>query len=624
MENLGTNESITVWIGLPRAQKGMLTDRLELAAANGTIETVMDYEHMKAALLEEKRNAIASIQDAPVEYIEALGVRSIRRCRSMSCLVAELTSDQITALAGREDIVTVQSLSGIGKLEEVSGEEILQGTQLKQLVDTSDGTHPPYDGEYGSGSSDDLLFATAELGTPHIDHKAFNDASSPYSERINTLFQCNDYTCWVVDYYSPPADGDSFIDNHFTATAGITFGDLRDSQDSAITSTEQRIERSGYAGESWIQFYKTNGSEDSWAEALGKMPDPIDVPRLVNSSWGFNDTDTYCRGTDSLSRVSNELFENGILQIKSAGNEFHYQNPANCNITSPGSAIGTFTVGGHTNSPWQDDEDDVRHGIVYYKSSRGGVSWSDGRHRSIVDVTATACRTKALDAYGGYTTQDCGTSFAAPTVTGAALDFVDWYKSNVGDSIDQPGRLFASLLLFGDRQQESGGKMTTRFDHLWGAGRLKMRMFNTYGMDRPYKWVLGRGCISHHSTVTYTFPNPPVESDADIFKAVLFWYDRRHENGSTIDNLDLKLYDGTTLLRQSNDSYDNKERIYYSGIGGKSISLKIYGANVTADNEGCGTNRMRFYFAAFYEDSARDDAEGPWNYSWYDWSVEPE
>ena len=41
------------------------------------------------------------------------------------------------------------------------------------------------------------------------------------------------------------------------------------------------------------------------------------------------------------------------------------------------------------------------------------------------------------------------------------------------------------------------------------------------------------------------------------------------------------------------------------------MKLEIKEFNVTADNTGCGTNSMRVYFAYYYEDTDRDDGNGP-------------
>ena len=41
------------------------------------------------------------------------------------------------------------------------------------------------------------------------------------------------------------------------------------------------------------------------------------------------------------------------------------------------------------------------------------------------------------------------------------------------------------------------------------------------------------------------------------------------------------------------------------------MQLEISGFDVTADDEGCGANMQRVYYAYFYEGHARDDGDGP-------------
>ena len=61
-------------------------------------------------------------------------------------------------------------------------------------------------------------------------------------------------------------------------------------------------------------------------------------------------------------------------------------------------------------------------------------------------------------------------------------------------------------------------------------------------------------------------------------------------------------------------AYYNKERVFYTPVGGQAVYLEIKGYNVTADYAGCGTNSMRVWYTWFYEDNDRDDGNGPsWN-----------
>jgi hypothetical protein len=112
-----------------------------------------------------------------------------------------------------------------------------------------------------------------------------------------------------------------------------------------------------------------------------------------------------------------------------------------------------------------------------------------------------------------------------------------------------------------------------------------------------------------------------IPSTVDVLKAVVYWYDDRHDGSlsalgypaGTKDNLNLYLVDDTGTTIASSTTSDNKERIiaYGSSIQGKILRLKVRGANVSNDFSSCGTNKAKFTWAYFFEDSARDDVDGP-------------
>lgn len=258
-------------------------------------------------------------------------------------------------------------------------------------------------------------------------------------------------------------------------------------------------------------------------------------------------------------------------------------------------------------------------------SSWGGslTSAGEGRRRSIIDITGAYCQARrpvhtSDTAFGTF----CGTSAATPSVAGAAITLIDNYKTNFSNFIDDPGGLFTWMLMMGDRSSSGqadntglDGKLWGRFDHRFGAGKLRMRMLNSAGMDAPYYIYNGWTCVDDGEI--YIVPmneGQTLSADVDSAKAVIWWYDRRMQNASSqaIDNIDLRLSTTTGMtLQSSTDPYDNKERVYYRDVGGHAIQLEIIGQSVTADNAGCGSNSMKVYFAILVEDDDRDDADGP-------------
>lgn len=111
-----------------------------------------------------------------------------------------------------------------------------------------------------------------------------------------------------------------------------------------------------------------------------------------------------------------------------------------------------------------------------------------------------------------------------------------------------------------------------------------------------------------------------IPSGADVVKAVIYWYDPRTVFAPPVgvdvpDDIDLRLerYDVSSwkLVQSSLDAYEPRERVYADSLVNQYYRLKISGVNVTADTVGCGTNSMKVYYAWMYEDSARNDADGP-------------
>ena len=572
-----------------------LSSELERFIALGVVQTELELRTARVELVERRQASILAVQQPILDLLESSGGEILHRCKNMPCLAARLPPSLVWELVRHPYVERIDLDDVTRATSEVMGDMVIRGTQIAQFIDAG------YDGENGSGK--DITFGVVEISGFNDEHLGYRD-SSGLATRIRRRVSCTGKGCVSVPNF-PRA-----TDNHGMGVSGIIFGDLRDGQDPSVTNSGSRINRSGYAGEAQAFLYDINASVSGLQAALDDIVARAPYPSIVNLSLEAPFDDKHCKGQSALSRSANDLFEAGILLIKSAGNSGH-AGGGDCTVGSPGSAIGTFTVGGHGNSI-TGTQQDVRYASIYKRSSRGGVSWAEGRNRTIVDVTAFPCRDRLFDRSGRYSYSGCGTSFSTPTVAAGAINFIDFYKQAYSNLIDNPGLLFANLLLMGDREGERG-RRSNEFDSLWGAGRFKMRRWDGPGLDAPAGWKSGWTCIGDGEIVNVDVNNGmPLDPSVNDFKAVLFWYDRRHENGERVDDIDLRLrkVGGGTLVK-SIDSYDNKERVYYSKPGGKALTLEISGERVTADSEGCGTNSMKVYYAFFFEDDARNDADGP-------------
>lgn len=87
-----------------------------------------------------------------------------------------------------------------------------------------------------------------------------------------------------------------------------------------------------------------------------------------------------------------------------------------------------------------------------------------------------------------------------------------------------------------------------------------------------------------------------------------FRSDARHGTNGTLDDIDLYLeWNGIPI--DASAGTDNKERIYYDDVDAGDYQLAIHGWDVTADNAGCGNNKMRVYYAWYAEDFDRESSE---------------
>jgi len=169
-------------------------------------------------------------------------------------------------------------------------------------------------------------------------------------------------------------------------------------------------------------------------------------------------------------------------------------------------------------------------------------------------------------------------------------------------------------------------KMDRGFDSRWGAGRLKGRMLNKFGMDDPAGWHIGRVCVKNREKVKIPVPSPNIWHNSlkpkmNTFKAVAFWFDQNHQNGKQINDFDLAFSrpDGSHIVADLK-TQDNKARVFFKSTGQSGISSTLAGQNLTLDIIGsrvinnerrCQENGMYVYYAYIFENDERNDSDGP-------------
>jgi hypothetical protein len=181
-----------------------------------------------------------------------------------------------------------------------------------------------------------------------------------------------------------------------------------------------------------------------------------------------------------------------------------------------------------------------------------------------------------------------------------------------------PGVQKVFLLEMGDRAIDPNTRCASGYNAHWGAGRTRVRRFDDGGMDAPWGRQNGYVCVGDGEEVIIPVRNGQmVPSGADALKAAIWWY--TDDFSSPVPNdIDLWLQwsnDGSSWSTISSDTgTDLKKRVYYGSVGGHYARLRVVGSEVNSghgDRGSCAVGKARVYYIWIYEDSARDDYDGP-------------
>ena len=606
---------------------GTLSRDIDLAVLRGEVSTWGDIRQVRH---ERHQNSLQIGADTINDFLmkfEQRGVVLHQASRVSGCLtvlaptnvVEEMIADPIIASA---ELAEQEIMEDAGYSWTVEG-PTLTGYELEDLIQSTQ--------FYEEGYSGDERIAIVDGDGPvYRMHLGFDDASG-----IDRVENCGnpDSNDECQDNLNPDTGAISEVAAHANAATSMVLGDITADQDTDHTNDIPQRRRSGVARGATALAITL---DDDWSDIiLAESPEMAMMVKVsggtpTDSSGDYNNT-VDCTGTETNARKLNYLFEEGVAVFQSAGNTGHGASKK-CKVRPLAAAMGAFTVGAYRVSDPADNE------VIDNDSARGGTSDAggiiDGGGRTIIDLMGPARYKNAYPHYDARENQppkesfyygtDWGsdgipndfpnTSSSTPVVAGAAALFREWWLDDIGSAINNPERLYVQMLLMGDRTGESS-TLTTGFDGLWGAGKLRLRKYDAAGMDAPAGLRWGNTCVDDEDYV-YIDLHPSWQTlpgDINMLKTVIWWYDTRHDDGTAHAKIDLAIQwdDNSTWTDVATSETDDNRQHVYIEPNNVAYRAEFYGRDVSGitTSQGCGTDSIKVWFAAYMEDSDRDDGE---------------
>lgn len=638
------------------------------------VDWLAEHESREQAMAQaelERQAELEGLMATTTRKLQALGACELHgRSRAAHAGYLRCTPDELRTLARDAEFVLELDVLDQGQPMGMRGDDKRGATGSQSQLALSGS----FDGDHGTAGSGRVDVEVALLDGEGFyrawEHPAFDDwADGP--SRIDRHLYCNS----SGNCYNDTVSGT--VSNHGARAMIGAFSHLLQGQDPTVPNAADREDRTHGAYEARLETYRWLEDDGEPALTLEYASDPtvgngVDIAVI---SWGnsaCNNVDAHTAWRDAWDFA----YSHGTFGVISAGNSVKETND-DCTANGWATrvdmlAVGAFgdNVGDMTNgkaatpiSSWSydtqplmgwhwtdlagatncinaDDDDDTD----CWSSAYGGgkLRFGDGVVRSardVIDVVAPAGRELGAKMTGpaaaSYGNQCCGTSMAAPEAASAAVTLKDWANSSGYGVFTDPGFMHVNMLLMGDgtRGDHDAGAApagsTSNMDPLWGAGRLKMRLFSDAGMDGPWAWGTGAFWIYDGDVVDVVIGGAPIGNDVDAFTSAFAW-DEPYLNSSDATHAAADIVfrvvvtnpvngvcvnpggsGGTTVY--SDLSYDPQKVIrirpgVIEQLHGKCAWMRYQAYDIPTGPDGFA--RRYVYRADYWEDLDREVAEG--------------
>jgi subtilisin-like proprotein convertase family protein len=505
-----------------------------------------------------------------LEVLPTLGARTLGAADTAPLVFAELPAQAVQQLADLPYVDTIDLLVEGGPEEDAGGEKGTGGPELSTAAPASKSNIVNNRGINGAGVTAAVIEGDSiEFANPYL-----------------------------VDGTCGPNASCPCIQEHPTSVGGIM-----SSTHSAYTGVAPGIGSSLLSGNGETDCLTDwtlaeHQSATNWA--LGQ------VARVLNNSY-YIETDGVMHNSD---RWMDYVFRGyGVLEVKSAGN----LGETTANISSPGLGYNTLTVGmveDKNTITWDDD-------------TMGEISsWKEPAGREKPEVSAVGCGEwvtgsgglPGIISTGRYSPwvydQGCGTSYAAPIVTGAGALLIQRNSGLTNWPEPQKAILIATAL-----HNIEGDAGISEID---GAGAVDLAAADTVAANG---WWDGRYLTGDSFDAGGDLTVMTIDLYAGERVRVALAYDSNPWGDYTSDplegDLDLYLYNPDGSFAAGSFGVDSWEIIDYTAAatGTYTVRIKNFGGSLLS-SEGTYAGVAVWpghYVLTPYEAQTRDAPPGAWN-----------
>lgn len=575
-----------------------------------------DDEIARKKLISDRTAELTATQTDFVGWLKSLGATDLHTYFSVNHVSANVEA-RVVKLALARPGVTGAALPA--PAAQVHPADFQTGEQVKDYVRASDLWSIGIRGHAGGKANNrrvriGVIEVAAGSGKnlPHRNHPVFKRIENPGS-RIRLVRDCSSGTC-VTTTELPTAEI-----NHGTDVTALAVGSIEEGQDPSYpgAGTSDQRQRSGILTDAYLYYYFTPGTLSPQNPASLQVKAALDVAILdgvdvVNMSFGLGGACNPAVDYSGLNATLRSAAAAGVVMVASAGNN---AGSSVCNIEYPAfrpEVLATTVLASEGNSPGYPAYNDTVWSGVSYGGVPTTVYGGGSSTTSAMALSSPGCakyrpsRTGGVYTYVETQSPFCGTSLAAPVVSGVAGAMRNGLFL-AGTPITS-GRLMAvNVLMMGDGYQfEWGPGLNTPsgMSAKTGAGRIKAHWPSTADLGFEWGWAWHNPTVYQGQTHKFKIRSAlPMPAYVNQVKAAFMMMPSSFYD---IPDVDMYLMDvcnpasPTIVLAETGYDLRGRFRLEAGNIAGRCLEIWLYGYRVPAAG-------IPVYAAEYYHTASSDN-----------------